>query len=134
STLPHIDANTCGNGIVEAGEDCDGATDAGGCGAPDSANACHFVCDATTSCAADTVCGVDGRCRAPTATFAAPLGPVNFPADAIAAGDVDGDGYADLVGIHETDLAVRFGGATGDLAHLDLQTIPPPRTAAMSGD
>src|SRR5438477_526077 len=43
STLPHIDANVCGNGIVEVGEDCDGTSDGATCGAADGVNACHLV-------------------------------------------------------------------------------------------
>src|SRR5258706_10152374 len=67
--LPAIEADRCGNGVLEAGEDCD--THAGEgfmCGAPGSgAAACRFQCSRSIggqACPAGFGCGGDGICRA----------------------------------------------------------------------
>src|SRR5262245_12594626 len=128
TTLPEIAAGTCGNGVVEAGEECDGdASAAGGtCGAAADVNACHFVCESGTSCPAGYTCGADQRCRAPSAIFAPAPGPYTFDATDLAAGDVDGDGTADLVGVSATALTVRFGNDKADLFQGASQPIRTP--------
>jgi hypothetical protein len=136
SDLPPIAAGICGNGQLDPDEDCDGAAGSGqACGAPDTSNACHYTCGAGSSaaCPAGFGCGVDGRCRAPSGTFAAATTPVTFGADQLAAGAVDGDGFADLVGTSGGALIVGFGSATG-LVNIDSQAIDTPSGPTTFGD
>jgi hypothetical protein len=64
---PRLIADTCGDGVVESGEDCDGDSGGSGltCGAPGTAHACHFVCDATTTrqCPVGDTCDSAGVCE-----------------------------------------------------------------------
>jgi FG-GAP-like repeat len=137
TNLPDVARGTCGNGVVEPdqGEECDGdATLAGGtCGATGEL-ACHFVCDQGESCPDGYACGGDGRCRAPLAVFSAAPGPYAFDAIDLAAGDVDGDGYADLVGVSSSELEVRFGDADGDLFASASEPIREPIAHSVFGD
>ena len=112
------DKGTCGNGVIEDGEDCDSPL--AGCGQHgDGDRACRFTCtvpDAGTAstCATDRGaasahegelrgdckratdrCGFDGVCRRPSGAFESPilLGRVG---DLLQIVDYDGDAYPDL--------------------------------------
>lgn len=65
--LPIIQANACGNRVVEPeiDEDCDGQP---GCGEPGTAHACRYMCDADHGgkCPGAYGCGVDSVCRTPS--------------------------------------------------------------------
>ena len=72
--LPAIDANQCGNRIVDSSEDCDtfaaSSTPSSSCRAPGSDGACHYDCTGTNVCPPTYNCGkVDGICRQATGTF-----------------------------------------------------------------
>lgn len=136
STLPDVAADSCGNGIVESGEECDGdASAAGGTCGTSGDNACHFVCaDGGPTCPTGYTCATDGRCRAPSAIFYAAAVPYAFDANDMATGDVDGDGNADLVGVSSSALTVRFGDDKADLFDGVSQSIRPPVTHAVFGD
>ena len=134
SDLPPIGAGVCGNGAIEDGEDCDGAAPTGTCGVPASANACHFVCDGSATCPDGFVCGTDSRCRAPGGSFATPLGPYTFGAGDLRAGDVDGDGFDDLVAVDASRVEVRFGIAQGDLAAIATEVLPTTTGSVDFGD
>src|SRR4028119_2046392 len=74
--LPELAVGACGNGVVEAGEDCDTFASEGlSCRARGELNACRFACSRQgggpeSACPAGWGCGVDdGICRAPSGTF-----------------------------------------------------------------
>ena len=100
--LPEVPAGTCGNHVIEAGEDCDGFPDPG----HDTPNLtcvqCSYVCDpnaAALACPAGWGCGIDGRCRHAIGGFEpASSEPAMFPTDVLVAGDRDGDVAMELLG------------------------------------
>ncbi len=113
----------CGNNIVEplANEYCDGdpgvvcgAGEAGDqcrtlrCGAPGTNEACRFVCMSDRGCPPGWQCGIDRVCRAASGGFdvrtVAPM-----VGTALHTGDVDGDGYDDVVVLASTTVSVGFG-------------------------
>lgn len=101
------DLGTCGNGIVEAelGEACDGDRD---CTAT-----CEVRCAEEGACPLGQVCAIDGVCRGPSGEFF-PLGNAQvFDVKAAITGDFDGDLVDDLVGVSNTELAVRYGDVSG---------------------
>lgn len=130
--LPDVEPDGCGNLVLNAEEDCDGFSNRGegtACGEPDTVNACFFVCSAAdaTVCPEGWGCGVDGRCRRPSGVFEpGPGSPWRFRVGDFAVGDVDGDGYNDLVGNDVQTLTVRFGADTGEFtSDLDILTPQP---------
>ncbi|HEY4055590.1 MAG TPA: hypothetical protein VGM39_03240 [Kofleriaceae bacterium] len=103
--LPEVPAGTCGNLVVEAGEDCDSVPDP----AYDemhtkklACDQCAYTCDPgapATTCPDGWGCGVDRRCRRGTGGFEqAASPPASFPHVSLVAGDRDGDTAADIVG------------------------------------
>lgn len=122
--LPDLGAGSCGNGVVESGEDCDGVVDPSlgsgtTCGAAASGpGACHYTCvpPAQHGCPSGWGCAVDGVCRhaAGIGALQAPSGaPWPLPSRTLAFGDVDGDRHPDAIGYGGTTLTVRFGSGDG---------------------
>lgn len=120
--LSEVPPGACGNHVLEAGEDCDGASafDGASCGEPaDPVTACHYTCDpgaAVSACPSGWGCGNDHVCRAPGGTFARGDGAVMsypFRADNFAVGDIDGDHNLDLIGNAKQTIAMRFGAGDG---------------------
>src|SRR5205814_1078713 len=68
ASLPSIQANVCGNGVIESGEDCDSAASKGTrCRAQDEVSSCRFDCSEGTDCPKGFLCGAgDSVCRAPS--------------------------------------------------------------------
>ncbi|MBX3161960.1 MAG: VCBS repeat-containing protein [Deltaproteobacteria bacterium] len=122
-----IEPNVCGNGIVEAGEDCD-ADDA-------RCVRCAIVCTASAECpTSDYACGVDGFCHAPGGVLGAASAPVAFQADDLRITDVNGDGLGDVVGVSKTSIVVRFGDAAGALSASESFVTPAQSGPAAFGD
>src|SRR5262249_20818104 len=97
--LPDIAPHTCGNGVLEANEECESAEAPLRCGAPDTVNQCRYVCAGGASCPAGYGCGNDGVCRHGDNMFdEGPGSPYRVEAFDFSTGDVDGDGFPDLVG------------------------------------
>src|SRR5262245_4015541 len=99
ATLAPISEGTCGNGVVDANEDCDSIPAT--CGRPsDGARACRLTCDRKQagSCPVGWGCSVEGFCRQATGTFEAASSPSSAGVVTLLAGDFDGDGRADLFG------------------------------------
>jgi len=134
--LRPIDAGTCGNGVVDANEDCDGHPVGAGtaCGAAGGPHACRLDCtpDPTTGvaavCPGGWGCGTDGLCRAPSGRFLASSAPVAANAFELLAGDHDGSGASDLVvreppGVEGlSKLRAYWFDASGAVAH--AQPLP----------
>lgn len=112
-----IDRDVCGNGLLEAGEDCD-TTDA-------RCVACRVTCSTASDCpTAAYACGVDGTCHAPGGRFASGRSPQPFAIDDLAITDLDRDGIGDVLGVSKTAIQVRYGDTTGNLAGADDLSTP----------
>jgi hypothetical protein len=110
ASLEKVSPDTCGNGVIEANEECDSFpndpsdTTHARCGAPTEGDkACHLRCGVqpagnTLTCPDGWGCNTKGICRQPTGEFLKALGAVSGGAMQLAAGDFDGDGRRDLVG------------------------------------
>ena len=108
--LPTLAPGECGNGVVEAGEDCDSDSDPF-CGAVKTQNACRRLCDQATSCPAGAACGGDGVCRRPSDRFElVQLASVDYPTE-LRLADIDGNKVDDLVTLDSLqELSVRYHG------------------------
>jgi hypothetical protein len=149
AALPEIPAGTCGNGVVEAPEDCDTfpLDRASVCRPKGTAGECHLDCalrsDGTRpSCPAGWGCDREGLCRAATGQFE---GPVEFKvggASSLSSGDFDGDGRADIVSREPLDaygrsrLRFHYFDERGALADTRLfpKLLASPVIADLSGD
>lgn len=103
ATLDPLAGGTCGNGVVDAGEDCDSFAPSsfakGVCGAPsEGASACHLKCASAGECPDGWGCSLGGVCRAPSGSFARIGEPVSAGVDSLTVGDFDGDGRKDVIG------------------------------------
>lgn len=129
--VPDLDPGNCGNRIVEGNEDCDGFAPAGlRCGEPGTSTQCSFTCvpdDAEPTCPTDWQCGRDGQCRQPTGTFAIEsVATLQFATQELAVGDIDGDGYIDIVGNQSSRVTMRLGGTSGILSEQRQVLVPEP--------
>ncbi len=117
--LPPMAAGVCGNGVVDAGEDCDGFVAYAGarCEAPGRTAACRFACG-PGDCPPGWGCGVDGVCRAPSGAFRAGGGHIDGLSEGVATGDFDGDGRDELV-VRGTEDAL--GRSSVELLYLDAE-------------
>ncbi|MGD0523999.1 MAG: VCBS repeat-containing protein [Polyangiaceae bacterium] len=101
STLPAIQADVCGNAVVDPGEDCDTFPVGPGtsCRPPGSVGQCRLDCTVGTGdvCPSGWGCGVDGICREPSGTFTRQSQIVAADAWRVMTGDFDGDGLSDVL-------------------------------------
>ena len=148
ATLDDVPAKSCGNGVVDANEDCDtfpnnpSDTSHARCGGPSEGEfACHLRCGAQAdgskpTCPDGWGCSVTGICRAPTLNFSGPpVGPFSGGANQLAVGDFDGDGRQDLIGFgirnattNASRLRVHYfddNGALTNVAVLPRQGVAP---------
>ncbi len=131
-SLDPVATGICGNLVVEAGEQCDGAENCG----REAAAACRFTCEpGEVSCPGDFACSAEGICVATAGPFVDPSSASRFelPVDRLVAGDFDGDFRADLVGVG-TSARVRFGASTEPLRTSYEKPIRPPTGAAAFGE
>jgi hypothetical protein len=120
-----IAPNTCGNFVLEAGEDCD--QPGGVCTAQ-----CRFACvrdstDCTTAgncCPGGMACGLDGSCHAPTGTLSPSEVSAAFDVSEFRALDLDGDGIADVLGTGQGSVLARYGSVDAPLASLVSREAP----------
>jgi hypothetical protein len=104
SELPAIPEDQCGNLVVEAPEDCDGFASGGAvCRQPGESGACRWDCTGRGSeqnrCPGGFGCDVDGVCRRPSGEQSSVSELVPGDAEALLAGDFDGDGRQDIVAL-----------------------------------
>src|SRR5882762_11842288 len=87
-----IARGTCGNGVLEPGEDCDSTAQ--------TCVKCAVTCAVPQDCpTADSACGVDGFCHAPGGALAAPISAGTFEASELRITDIDHDGIGDALGL-----------------------------------
>lgn len=119
-----VPRDICGNGLVEAGEDCDSSDP--------SCVRCAVACVAASECPSEAyACGVDGFCHAPSGELARPSAPVTFQADELRVTDLDHDGRGDVLGVSRTSISVRYGDAAGALS-AGTSIITPAQTGPAS--
>ena len=108
ATLDPLSANTCGNGVVDANEDCD-SFPSQQCGTPsDGAAQCRLLCNRTVkdkdgkdvqlTCPDGWGCSVSNFCRAPSGGFQPSDAPFSSGVTHMSVGDFDGDRRADILG------------------------------------
>jgi hypothetical protein len=99
--LDPLAANSCGNGVVDADEDCD-TFPAGRCGAPSSGESqCRLLCGTlapTATCPDGWGCSVAGFCRQPTGALEISADRFSAGVTTMLVGDFDGDGKKDVLG------------------------------------
>lgn len=151
--LPVIEENRCGNGFIEAGEDCDdfGAAAkknttpgaAATCNAPGVPDQCRFHCKDDSQCQAAPVsgkgsgwrCGVDKVCRRPQGDdsgngtfFTAATSLIPGGAAELFTGDFDGDGRKDVLAVGPAGFDVHYftqGGAVAKSLSIPAAPIIP---------
>lgn len=127
TTFEPVDRGVCGNGLLEAGEDCDSSSA--------TCVRCAVVCRTAADCpTTDHACGVDGVCAAPGGV----LGPATvggpFQVNDVAITDLDQDGIGDAVGVSRTSIVVRPGEPGGRLGEARSSVTPSQTGAAAFGD
>lgn len=110
SDLQGLQQSTCGNGLIEPGEDCDSPLA--------HCDRCSIVCFDDNECNAITgggyICGPDLRCHAPAGTFLRTQ-PIALDVDALRIADVSQppDGFGDLLAKSSSAVTVAYGAADG---------------------
>lgn len=131
-SLPELPADVCGNGVIEAGEDCDGAAVEGfACD-----ETCRVPCSESLDCPSGWGCGADDVCRQPSGELVSLGAPLGVTAEVLLPGDFDGDRRTDLLAIDGLRVsAVYFdaNGASPDLGALAVQAVvDAPNVPAVS--
>lgn len=112
--LPQLDEGTCGNFVIDRGEDCDSNAD-------DCDDSCRLLCIAEAGTALDAcsvpgyTCGIDGFCHAPSGVFGTTTGTLALNASTFDVTDIDKDGFGDIVALSGTSVEVNHGDAVGRL-------------------
>ncbi len=124
SKLPDEPRETCGNGVIDPGEDCDGSPGCMQCALTCSSGSCV---DASGAPLAGYTGGVDKRCHAPSGAFhAEESGEFAFTPVSEVVTDIDADGIGDVVGVSQDNEVVHFGDAAGLLQRELVSIIPQP--------
>ena len=133
ASLPEIQRGVCGNGVIEAGEDCD-TQPAGSCRKAGSAGECRFDCSLDSNnerraCPEGYGCGSDSICRAPSGDFVvAAAKPSEEPTFVMSVADFDGDKRDDLLMVGLNGLGISFfdskGTPAGQFRMPTAPTIP----------
>jgi len=103
TAFPVIEADVCGNAVLETGEDCDTFTEAGQrCRAPGETGACRFDCSPgpdgkRAKCPTGMGCAADGICRTPTGDFDPGVNFATGVSSWLSTADFDGDGRLDII-------------------------------------
>jgi hypothetical protein len=142
TAFPVIDANVCGNGVLDSGapayEDCDtfvdqDATPGAVCRPPGVIGECRFGCQpnadgAPAPCPSGRGCAADGVCRFPSGKFEAPLQLSVAASSWVSTADFDGDDRADLIStelpdqVQQARFRLHYFDADADIA--ETRTFP----------
>lgn len=137
--LPDVTVGICGNGVIEAGEDCEASTVAADgtvtelCGDVEGDNACFFAWSEEVACPAGYGEGADGRCRQATGKFD-PGGTLRLVVDDLEIGDVDGDLFDDVITASGTSVQVSFGSTQADLSSSVVTQVSTSGSGLEVGD
>jgi FG-GAP-like repeat/FG-GAP repeat len=147
--LPDIPAQECGNGVVEAREDCDSLAPGAmpPCRPSGTVGQCHFDCRRGSdgkrpACPASWGCDGDGICRAPTGEFEQRADYQVGGAVSVLAGDFDGDGRADILSrgppgiLGQTKVRFHYFDGSGALSDTRLfpKLLAAPLVTHLAGD
>lgn len=135
--LEPLARQSCGNAVVESGEDCDRFVDPT-LGPNTACDACRYVCTGASECPAGWGCGADGVCRYASGAFEEPGAPVAAQGYEFVIGDVNGDETADVVGYSAALFWLHFGlggGRLGDaITYPTLLSYGDPGWGDLDGD
>jgi hypothetical protein len=131
TTLPNIDKNSCGNGVIDPGEDCDGFP-AGQCVKAGQENQCHLSCNTTIdpsfTCPVAWSCGLDYFCRRGSGNFTLSENIDQSGVQRLAVADFDSDGRGDIVSATNSAVHIHF---TNKVGGQDSSLTLPFRSLAM---
>lgn len=132
SETARVRLDVCGNGVLEAGEDCDGGS---GCDA-----SCHYPCDASRSCPAGFGCDEGARvCRVASGALSRRTNVAGANASPRVA-DFDADGRDDLLLVNGFDgdfssSSVHYFDSVGQVStSVELPSARAAACADLSGD
>ncbi len=129
STTATIADGTCGNYVLDPGEDCD--QPGGNCTAD-----CQIACDPTMRgdvcdsaidgmcCPQSFVCGVDHVCHAPGGTLSTVGISQPFEASQFRVADLDGDLIDDVLGVSSSAVSAIYGDPISPLTNANTQSSP----------
>jgi hypothetical protein len=132
--LPDIEPGACGNGVVEAGEDCDTFDQGAHVCRKDGERACRFVCSTDpelpgSPCPDGWGCGDDGTCRKASGSFAAWGETIEWPTRQIFVADFDGDLQDDVLTVADDVLVASFFDESGSIEAETVLFIDQARPA-----
>ncbi len=136
-SLPELPADVCGNGVIEAGEDCDGAAVEGfACD-----ESCRVPCAENLDCPPGWGCGADDVCRQPSGELVSLGAPSGVTAEVLLPGDFDGDRRTDLLAIDGLRVSAVYFDASGpspNVGALAVQAVTDapnlPAVSDLDGD
>ncbi len=147
TSFPQLARGTCGNSVIDPGEDCDGFARGAGtsCGAPGSVTACRLGCSFDPNgavCPSGWGCGADGICREPSGKFARRPETIVAGAWRVALADFDGDHRKDVLTRAQVDARgfskLRAHYFDGDMSLVATGFLPTkvgsPVTRDLDGD
>jgi hypothetical protein len=102
TSFPAIAENSCGNGVLDPGEDCDTFPQGAGtvCGGAGGPAPCHLLCGALAqgaTCPPGWGCGSSGICAQPSGAYTQVGGAISAGAWRVDLGDFDGNGSLDAL-------------------------------------
>ncbi|HTL32131.1 MAG TPA: hypothetical protein VL326_03345 [Kofleriaceae bacterium] len=123
SNLPDYTANTCGNRVIDRGEDCDSGLNCD--------DQCRLRCpggydkECTDIAGTAYKCGADFFCHAPSGVFRAAFTTrFAFSVQQGRAGDIDGDKIGDIIGFSDVSVDVRFGDPAAAMSSRATAIVP----------